>query len=165
MVYNTISKLFPKIGTIVFGEGLNKRLNTTDLTMTEAILYAAMKGISVGNLFAIPEQDDWVYSDGKSYICIALTSALYRASGVFKNIKFNPQELTPRDLYQLAIFDRGYKHTRSILCKKADPELEYCQIMGTYKIVLENYSSKSFYDNMADRCQSVGPLYIRTDNC
>jgi hypothetical protein len=91
----------------MFGETLNKRLNTTNLTVTEAILHAAKKCIIVGNLFAIPEKEEWVYPDGKSYVCSAFTAALYHAAGVFEGIGFNPQEVSPRDMYQLAIFEKG----------------------------------------------------------
>jgi hypothetical protein len=164
MGVNAFSKLVPSLGNKLFGEALNKRLDTKDLTVTETILLAAKRGISVGNLFAMPEQD-WDYSDGKSFVCSAFTASVYKAAGIFGDFKINPFEISPRDMYQLAIFDREYKDKRPEACKEADPDLGYCQIMGKYQVVLDHYSTIELYDHMNEKCPSVGPLYLRPEQC
>ena len=39
--------------------------------------------MSFDELLTIPEQDEWVYSDGKSTTCVAFILAMYKAAGVF----------------------------------------------------------------------------------
>lgn len=41
------------------------------------------KGSSFGELLAIPEQDEWTYSDGKSATCVALVVEIYKVAGLF----------------------------------------------------------------------------------
>lgn len=41
------------------------------------------RGITFDQLLTIPEQDEWVYSDGKSTTCVAFILAMYKAAGVF----------------------------------------------------------------------------------
>jgi hypothetical protein len=43
-------------------------------------------------------------------------------------VNFNASEQTVKDLYQLAIFDHGFNKPPD--CIKADPELDYCQLLG-----------------------------------
>lgn len=43
----------------------------------------AKRGMSFDELLTIPEQDEWVYSDGKSTTCVAFILAMYKAAGVF----------------------------------------------------------------------------------
>lgn len=44
------------------------------------------RGITFDQLLTIPEQDEWVYSDGKSTTCVAFILAMYKAAGVFHPI-------------------------------------------------------------------------------
>lgn len=39
--------------------------------------------MSFDELLTIPEEDEWVYSDGKSTTCVAFILAMYKAAGVF----------------------------------------------------------------------------------
>jgi len=39
--------------------------------------------MSFDELLTIPEQDEWVYSDGKSTTCVAFILAMYKAAGIF----------------------------------------------------------------------------------
>ena len=41
------------------------------------------RGIPFGELLAIPEDDEWIYSDGKSTSCVAFVLAMYKAAGLF----------------------------------------------------------------------------------
>ena len=41
------------------------------------------RGITFDQLLTIPEQDEWVYSDGKSTTCVSFILAMYKEAGVF----------------------------------------------------------------------------------
>lgn len=41
------------------------------------------RGIPFGTLLAIPEKDDWVYSDGSSTTCVAFILQMYKEAGLF----------------------------------------------------------------------------------
>lgn len=41
------------------------------------------RGISFDELLTIPENDEWVYSDGKSTTCVAFILQMYKAAGIF----------------------------------------------------------------------------------
>jgi hypothetical protein len=44
------------------------------------------RGSSFGKLLTIPEQDDWLYTDGKSTSCIAFVLEMYKEAGLFDPI-------------------------------------------------------------------------------
>lgn len=44
------------------------------------------RGMSFDQLLTIPENDDWVYSDGKSTTCVAFILSMYKAAGIFNSI-------------------------------------------------------------------------------
>jgi len=75
-------------------------------------------------LYAIVEQDEWVYSDGPSYVCSAFAAGLYKAAGLFDGMDIQATEFTPRDVYMLDIYDRDYVVPEK--CRVNDPELPYC---------------------------------------
>ena len=50
--------------------------------------------------------------------------SLLREAGLFEGIEINAQEFTPKDVYQLSIFDAGFERPEA--CKEADPHLKYC---------------------------------------
>lgn len=56
-------------------------------------------------LFNIPEQDGWIYSDGPSYVCSAFVAGVYKAAGLFDGFTVQATEFTPRDVYQLNFFN------------------------------------------------------------
>lgn len=40
------------------------------------------RGMTFDQLLTIPEQDDWVYSDGKSTSCVAFILEMYKEAGI-----------------------------------------------------------------------------------
>ena len=44
------------------------------------------RGSSFDELLTIPEQDDWIYSDGKSTSCISFVLEMYKEAGLFDPI-------------------------------------------------------------------------------
>lgn len=51
--------------------------------MHEILAETERRGITFDQLLTIPEQDEWVYSDGKSTTCVAFILSMYKAAGVF----------------------------------------------------------------------------------
>ena len=85
--------------------------------------------LTLQDVIAMPEQDDWQYNsyNGRPVITPAsfVVGAL-RAYGVFGNTEINAAEFTVTDVYQLAIYD-GFKTIEpQDLCKEADFGLPYC---------------------------------------
>lgn len=56
------------------------------LNLPEIMVEAEKKGISFDKLLTVPEQDDWVYNDGKSASCVAFILEMYKAAGLFDPI-------------------------------------------------------------------------------
>lgn len=54
-----------------------------NLSLSEVLVEVEKRGSSFGELLAIPEQDDWVYVDGKSTSCVAFVFELYKEAGLF----------------------------------------------------------------------------------
>ena len=54
-----------------------------DLDLPEILVEVEKQGSSFGELLAIPEQDDWIYADGKSASCVAFVLEMYKAAGLF----------------------------------------------------------------------------------
>jgi len=121
------------------------------------------QGKRLDDLYAEVEQEGWVYSDGLSYVCSTFVTALWKRAGVFGDLELNATEFTPKDNYQLNIFDTTSKRPQP--CVDADPNLPYCQIMGKYRIELPNYNTIKPYSHMNERCPSQNPDYFRPDGC
>lgn len=54
-----------------------------DLDLQGIIVETERRGMSFDQLLTIPEQDEWVYSDGKSTTCVSFILAMYKEAGVF----------------------------------------------------------------------------------
>lgn len=146
------------------GEGTNKRLGVIDFNLQQLSVEAAKQGLTLTEALAQPENDDWIYSDGKSRVCSAFVSTLYKASGILGNLHFQATELTPRDIYNLNIFDRNPKLPD--VCRVLDPGLPYCQIIGDHRIDLRSELGKTApYVNMFEKCPSQAPEYTRNSYC
>lgn len=48
----------------ILTQALNKRLNTTNRKLSEIGEIMAARGMTAGDLMAMPEKDGWKYSDG-----------------------------------------------------------------------------------------------------
>lgn len=54
-----------------------------ELDLHDILVETEKRGITFDQLLTIPEQDEWVYSDGKSTTCVAFILSMYKAAGVF----------------------------------------------------------------------------------
>jgi len=52
------------------------------LDLPEVIVESEKRGISFEELLAIPEQDNWEYSDGFSTTCVAFILQMYKEAGL-----------------------------------------------------------------------------------
>lgn len=114
------------------------------------------------------EQDGWEYKgikprDGRSWVCSAYVTAMYKAAGLFGDMEINSTEFGPTDVYELDFFNKT--DTRPDACKQADPDQPYCQLLGKYRIELPRYSTIEPYPHMNEKCGRLWPKYDRPDKC
>ena len=164
-LFTVLEKIYPALATKMMGEAFNMRLGTRNLTLAQATAEAARRNMTFEKVITIPEGDDWEYSDGKNYVCACFVARFYKAGGLFDGYDIIANEFTPRDIVQLDFYDKDYKEKRPQVCKDADPELPYCQIMGRFRIDLPHYNSIKLYDHMNERCPTIGPDFYRPSDC
>lgn len=165
LVFSILEKISRSTVDTILGEALNMRVGTKGKTIPEVAYEAAKKSISIEGVLAIVEKEGWVYSDGVNYVCSCFVIAFYKHGGLFGDLEIEPNEFTPKDVYQLNIYDKTYKDRRPQICKEADPELEYCQVIGKYQVTLPGYASIEPYSHMNENCPSIGPEYLRPERC
>lgn len=62
-----------------------------DLELPEILVEVEKRGSSFDELLTIPEQDDWIYEDGKSVSCVAYVLQIYKAAGLFGSLSSSIQ--------------------------------------------------------------------------
>lgn len=62
-----------------------------DLDLYGILAEVERRGITFDELLTAPEQDEWIYSDGKSTTCVAFILAMYKEAGVFGPISSSIQ--------------------------------------------------------------------------
>lgn len=98
---------------IFFSASLNKKLGTQGLNISGIAAASGEKGLKIADVMAMVEEDGMKYTgfwhDGEAMVCSAYVAALWKAGGVFGDKEVNAVEFTPKDLYQLKIFDENFK--------------------------------------------------------
>jgi len=152
------------------GQGLNFRLGTKGLTIAEAYMVAAKRGISFTDLVTMPELDSWIFTDangvsGPSMVCDVFVMRMWKAGGILGSSanEIQAAEFTNWDAYTLNIFDANY--TRPAQCVAADPDSQFCQLLGKYRMALPQYNSYAPFPHMREKCPSLPPLYKKPLNC
>ena len=56
------------------------------LHLSEIIVESEKRGITFDKLLTVPENDSWVYEDGRSASCIAFVLMMYKEAGLFDPI-------------------------------------------------------------------------------
>ncbi|KAG6518059.1 hypothetical protein ZIOFF_021460 [Zingiber officinale] len=160
------ARLQPAYAANMWNEALNKRLGTEGLDLHEIIIETERRGMTFDQLLTMPEQDDWVYSDGKSTTCVAFVLEMYKEAGIFGPLANSIQvtEFTIRDAYMLNIFENDQTRLPS-WCNSQEEKLPFCQILGEYRMELPEYNTLNPYANMNEHCPSLPPTYVRPSNC
>ncbi|MCD7472379.1 hypothetical protein HAX54_013607 [Datura stramonium] len=163
-VWNQIQ---PEYGSNLWNEALNKRLGTQNLSLPEILVEVEKRGSSFAKLLAIPEQDDWVYIDGKSASCVAFILEMYKEGGLFGELASSIQvtEFTIKDAYTLKFFENNSSRLPKWCNADDNVKLPFCQIRGKYRMELPGYNSMDLYSHMNERCPSMPPKYYRPQGC
>jgi hypothetical protein len=147
-------------------QGLNHRLGTSCTTMNCVYNFIDPLGESLFNVASMPEQDAWTYPGNgcpydqcRSMVCDVFVMEVYQNAGLQLPV-FQATEQTPKDTYELEIFDAHWRRPNA--CIEADPDLPYCQVLGRYQLTLNNFNARAPYANMNEKCPAVAPTYMRT---
>lgn len=61
---------------------------------------------------ALTEEDGWKYEgfyhDGESMVCSSFVAAIWKAAGLFGDVKINAVEWLPKDVYQVNFFNKTW---------------------------------------------------------
>ncbi|GMN51555.1 hypothetical protein TIFTF001_020705 [Ficus carica] len=161
------NQMQPEYAANLWNEALNKRLGTEGLDLPSILVETERRGLSFDKLLTIPEQDDWLYADGKSTSCIAFILEMYKEAGLFDPVASSIQvtEFTIKDAYTLKFFEDDLSRLPKWCNDADDVKLPYCQILGKYRMELPEYNTLEPYPHMNERCPSLPPKYSRTANC
>ncbi|KAJ9672083.1 hypothetical protein PVL29_025648 [Vitis rotundifolia] len=160
------NQMWPADAANFWNEALNKRLGTQNLSLPEILIETETRGSSFAELLTIPEQDDWVYADGKSTSCVSFILEMYKEAGLFGPIASSIQgtEFTIKDAYTLSFFENNSSRLPK-WCNDGDIVQPYCQIKGKYRMELPEYNTLDPYSHMNEKCPSLPPKYSRSANC
>ena len=144
-------------------QGLNQRLATACTTLQCIYETIDPKKMSLLQASSIPEQDSWRYEGNRSLVCDVFVTEVLQAGGALP-FSFQATEQTPKDLYQMQIWDVGFDRLPRP-CLESNPELPFCQIMGDYVFTLPGLSSIPIYPSMNNICPALSPQFYRTPGC
>ncbi|KAK4745806.1 hypothetical protein SAY87_012118 [Trapa incisa] len=137
------------------------------LELPDILVETERRSSTFDELLTIPEQDDWLYTDGKSTSCVAFVLEVYKEAGLFDPIGDSIQvtEFTIKDAYSLRFFESNAERLPE-WCKEGDDvKLPFCQIRGKYRMELPGYNTVDPYPHMNERCPSMPPKYSRPQGC
>lgn len=135
---------------------LNVRMGTKGENLEEVTHECVKRNKTVEEVFVMPELEEYIYEDGENWVCSSVVLKMWMEGGMFEGIKLEPHEFTPRDLYQMDIYEKEFYLNGPVECREANPGDNYCMIYGKYHIKVEGYNSIPLYDNMNERCS--GPI-------
>lgn len=102
-----------------------------DLDLHEIIVETERRGMTFDQLLTMPEQDDWVYSDGKSTTCVAFILEMYKEAGIFGTLA-NSIQVTEFTVSATALH-HGQIRLVLLLCLP-----EFCLFISVCKMVHYN---------------------------
>jgi len=164
---NTVSQIFleawnHRVGVKASGPDCEGCLPPADVLQR-----ADQLNISASSLFAIPESDDWTYSQvynngtltmGPALVCNVLVCRMWKAAGLFDGLDdINCGEFTNLDVYALNVLQS--KPTLPQQCRDNDPENPHCQLLGRHKMNLNLVGTKIPFSGMAKKCVGSAPGY------
>ena len=148
----------------LFGYAMTKRLHIPKETSMQNILdIMAHRDITFGELMAIPENDLWIYNGQRSMVCDVYVTSILKAGGIFGGNYIEATEFTPKDLYQLKIYNSTWN--RNINCLNKESNKGICQVLGKTDIPLPQFNTIDIYNGMNEECSSKAPFYLREEFC
>lgn len=161
------------------------------LGLPDVLVEVEKRGSSFDKLLTVPEQDDWIYSDGKSTSCIAFILEMYKEAGLFGSLASSIQVteftvknqyisrklalpcslliifkyLQLKDAYMLNFFENNASRLPKWCNDNDSVKLPFCQILGKYRMELPGYNTMEPYTHMNEQCPSLPPKYNRPGNC
>lgn len=154
---------YPDVVKLVFIEGFNMRLGTSAQSIAEVWEELYRRDLTPEEVLRMVEKEGWKYSTGPNYVCSSLVASVYKMAGLFGDLEIESTELTPKDLYELDIFDlTGDKLPRGC---EGHAEKGYCQIMGKVLLDIGKAGFVTPYSHMDEGCPTVAPDYTRTEGC
>ncbi|KAL0251786.1 hypothetical protein GEMRC1_000998 [Eukaryota sp. GEM-RC1] len=131
------------IDTIMFA-GLRHRLNDYSVKSVEDIVKVLIKrgDMNFGQLLAIPEDKDWMYDGNRQLVCSSFVFELLKQGGIFHPDLIDfivPQEQTPKDLAQLAIYRENWPD-KPAYCGYGTSSI--CQVFGNFHYPEIEYFNK-----------------------
>ena len=147
----------------MFLQAFNKRLNTFHFHINDIWEELYKRDMTLEELVDIVEEEKWYYSDGHNYVSSSYVISVYKRAGIFGGMQIESTEFSPKDLYELAIYDlTGNKIPKG--CEEYSKH-GYCQIMGKIDFDVGKANFVKPYAHMAEKCPSIAPLYERSEGC
>lgn len=110
--FSLLERIDKNLTDLFIGQSLNKHLGTEGLNITEIQIEANKRGMNFTDVAAIVEEDGWIYSgyyhDGESLVCSCFVTAMWKAAGLFGDMEINSVEQTPKDIYQMDLFNKNW---------------------------------------------------------
>ena len=175
-----VGKLAPSVADLLWNQAFKVRLGIApnDVSMDTAMLYDyafAVKGWDFNDLAFHVENDNFEYwtqkNDGehvlgRSMVCNVFVCSIWKAGGLFADQPdFQCSETTNWDIEALKIFNSSY--VRPHQCVTADPDSQFCQISGNWRIKIESYNARwPITPNAFANCpRGDPPLYTKPYPC
>ena len=166
----SVAEYFVPAGVkILIVDGLNMRfrhyfnVSADCQTLRCCMQVAARLHLRVEDVMILPELDQWQYSHGPAYVCSTFVLQVLKHAGIFgalgEQINFN--EFTPKDLYQLQIFDGDWVPPEKCF-EFNSKRLPYCQITGRHQLELNEFNSVAPYSHMNEGCEALPPEFRRS---
>merc|ERR1712176_605218 len=99
-------------------------------------------------------------------VCCMFVCQMWKAAGLFDDLgseNVNCNEFSNFDVYGLDVFDANMNKPE--ICQKADPNNPFCQLMGSYELMLDGVNSITPHQHMAEKCAGQPPDYSRSPDC
>ncbi|KAL0230703.1 hypothetical protein PCE1_004259 [Barthelona sp. PCE] len=138
--FHMLNEKSPEVMEQYFLPGFRHRLGDESLkTFNDVLQVVINRGMTVEELWAIPERDEWLYNGKHATHCTSLVYKVWKAGGLFDylGIDIETNEQHPRDMYEIDIYK---KHQ---------------QVFGDYYLVLPTFSSVPPYSHMNEQCQLI----------
>jgi hypothetical protein len=192
--FHKLDKLFghddDAIGTDMYSliiEGLDKRLGLVGTAACKgnssyACIAAVLseRNLTFPQATAIPEQDTWRYDASPtlpkgnlSMMCSAFVANSLKVGFGSHWPELNAHEFTPKDVYQLNIYDSGAEPATRFTAANCPGGIlhdeggggSYCQLQGPYWLPLNGYNSVPVTAHMNERCAAQWPDYETERPC